>query len=50
MSEQQRRQRNEIFCTGKVYEGGAFYEVEAAMDTLPVFLREGRQEYLIGKI
>lgn len=36
--------------TGKIYEGGAFYQVEAPLDTLPVFLREGRQEYLIGRI
>lgn len=36
--------------TGKVYEGGGTYEVEAPLDTLPVFLRNGRQEYLIGQI
>lgn len=36
--------------TGQVYQGGAFYEVEAPLDTLPVFLKEGRQEYLIGRI
>ena len=36
--------------TGERYEGGKWYEVEAALDTLPVFLREGRQEYLAGQI
>lgn len=36
--------------TGRRYEGGAWVEVEAAIDTMPVFLREGRQEYLIGQI
>ncbi|MBR2950468.1 MAG: glycoside hydrolase family 31 protein [Lachnospiraceae bacterium] len=36
--------------TGKVYEGGASYEIEAPIDTLPIFLRDGRQDYLIGQI
>ena len=36
--------------TGKPYEGGKWYEIEADIHTLPVFLREGRQEYLIGEI
>lgn len=36
--------------TGAVYEGGKTYEIEAPIDTLPVFLREGRQSYLIGRI
>lgn len=36
--------------TGQRYEGGRWYEVEAAMDTMPVFLREGRQGYLVGQI
>lgn len=36
--------------TGKRYEGGGWYEIEAQMDTLPVFLREGRQAYLTGQI
>lgn len=36
--------------TGEVYEGGKAYEIAAPIDTLPVFLRDGRQEYLIGKI
>ena len=36
--------------TGEVYEGGKAYEVDAPMDTLPIFLRDGKQEYLIGKI
>lgn len=34
--------------TGEIYEGGKWYEVSAPIDTLPVFLREGRQEYLIN--
>jgi len=36
--------------TGETYEGGQWYEMKAAIDTLPVFLREGRQNYLIGEI
>ena len=36
--------------TGEVFEGGRSYHVDAPMDTLPVFLREGRQAYLIGQI
>ncbi|MGN1140398.1 MAG: TIM-barrel domain-containing protein [Oliverpabstia sp.] len=36
--------------TGQVYEGGREYEIEAPISTMPVFLREGRQEYLIGQI
>lgn len=35
---------------GKEYEGGQSYEISAPLSTLPVFLRDGRQEYLIGKI
>lgn len=36
--------------TGNVYEGGRMYEIAAPIDTLPVFLREGQQSYLIGQI
>ena len=36
--------------TGEVYEGGETYEILAPIDTMPVFLRDGRPEYLIGKI
>lgn len=36
--------------TGEVFEGGQWVETEAAIDTMPVFLRDGKQEYLIGKI
>lgn len=36
--------------TGERYEGGQWYEVEAPLDTLPVFLREGKQAYLIHQI
>ena len=35
---------------GKVYEGGKSYYVEAELETLPIFLREGEESYLIGKI
>ncbi len=36
--------------TGTEYEGGQSVEIDAPIDTLPVFLRDGKQEYLIGKI
>ena len=36
--------------SGEHYEGGQTYEVEAPLETLPVFLREGRQGYLIGEV
>lgn len=36
--------------TGARYEGGGWYEVNAALDTMPVFLRDGRQDYLIGQL
>ena len=36
--------------TGETYEGGKCYTVSAGIDTIPVFLRDGKQEYLIGKI
>jgi alpha-D-xyloside xylohydrolase len=36
--------------TGIVYDGGQSVTVDAPLDTLPVFLRDGRQEYLIGMI
>lgn len=36
--------------TGARYEGGRWYEVSAALDTIPVFLRGGRQDYLIGQL
>lgn len=36
--------------TGEVYEGGKEYEVEAPIDTLPIFLRDGKQSYLIGEV
>ncbi len=36
--------------TGNVYEGGNTYEMDAPIDTLPIFLRDGKQDYLIGKI
>ncbi|HWJ76679.1 MAG TPA: TIM-barrel domain-containing protein [Niallia sp.] len=35
---------------GKEYEGGKSYLVEAPIDTLPIFLKEGNQAYLIGKL
>lgn len=36
--------------TGEVYEGGKTYVVDAPIDTLPVFLRDGKQGYLVGRI
>lgn len=36
--------------SGKQYAGGTSYEVEAPLETLPIFLREGKQSYLIGMI
>jgi len=36
--------------TGEKYEGGRSYEIEAKLDTLPVFLRNGKQAYLIEMI
>jgi len=36
--------------SGDAYDGGASYEIPAPIDTIPVFLREGRQEYLIHQI
>ncbi len=35
---------------GQTYQGGQSYEIEAPLETLPIFLREGRQAYLIGQI
>ena len=35
---------------GSVYEGGQTIEVEAGIETLPIFLRNKAQEYLIGKL
>lgn len=35
---------------GRRYEGGQAYEVAAPLETMPVFLRDGKQEYLVGKI
>mgnify|MGYP002625768301 CR=1 FL=1 len=36
--------------TGDVYEGGKAYEIETPIETLPVFLRNGKQGYLVGEI
>ena len=35
---------------GKIYEGGTTVEVDAPIESIPIFLREGKQSYLIGKI
>ena len=35
---------------GKVYEGGATIEANAPIDTIPIFLKNGKQQYLINKI
>ena len=36
--------------TGEVFEGGSHITVETPIDTIPVFLRDGKMEYLIKKI
>lgn len=36
--------------TGEVFEGGQELEFEASLDTLPIFLRNGKEEYLVGQI
>lgn len=36
--------------SGQMYEGGMSYEIQAPLETMPVFLREGRQDYLVGEI
>ncbi|RCW49656.1 hypothetical protein [Paenibacillus prosopidis] len=36
--------------TGSIFEGGQTIHVEAPLSTIPVFLRDGKQAYLIGKI
>lgn len=35
---------------GKAYQGGKKYIVNAPINTLPIFLREGKQGFLIGEI
>ncbi|WP_125604994.1 glycoside hydrolase family 31 protein [Lapidilactobacillus bayanensis] len=35
---------------GKVYQGGQWVEAVASIETLPIFLRDGRQSYLISQI
>lgn len=34
--------------TGKTYQGGQTLEVDAPLATLPVFLRDGRQDWMVG--
>jgi alpha-D-xyloside xylohydrolase len=36
--------------SGKIYDGGQMISVDAPIDIIPVFLRDGKQEYLINKI
>ena len=36
--------------TGDIFEGGQTIHVEAQLSTISLFLRDGKQEYLIGKI
>jgi alpha-D-xyloside xylohydrolase len=36
--------------TGRIFEGGQTIHVEAPLSEIPVYLRDGKQEYLIGKI
>ena len=35
---------------GRIYQGGITVEVNAPIETIPVFLKNGKQEYLINKI
>lgn len=35
---------------GEVYEGGKTYNIDAPIDTIPVFLKDGSNKYLIGEI
>lgn len=39
-----------LASSGILYEGGQSYRIEAPLDTLPIFLKENKQEYLIGKV
>lgn len=39
-----------LASTGEIYKGGKSYQIDVPLDTMPVFLRDGRQEYLIGNI
>ena len=39
-----------LASTGVSYKGGQTVTVEAPLSTLPIFLRDGRQEYLVGEI
>ena len=41
---------SKAIAAGAVYEGGQTLTVDAPIDTLPIFLRDGKQNYLIGKI
>ena len=36
--------------TGEVYEGGVWLDVEAPLETVTLFLRDGRQGYLVGML
>ncbi len=36
--------------TGEICEGGQSYIIEASIETLPIFLRDGKQAYLIHQI
>ena len=35
---------------GKEYKGGKWHDIPAPIGTIPVFLRDGRQDYLTGRI
>lgn len=35
---------------GETYQGGEWYDILAPIDTIPIFLKEGHQEYLIHQI
>ncbi len=39
-----------LCSTGEIWEGGQTVEVNAPISTIPLFLRDGKQNYLIGQI
>ena len=36
--------------TKQIYPGGSWYDIDAPLETLPIFLRDGRQSYLLGQL
>lgn len=39
-----------LASTGEHFQGGKSYEIDAPIETIPIFLRNGAQSYLINKI